>query len=704
MMKFAAIASLGFVAASETSVNPIRKVVTLMQEMQKEVEAEGATEKDLFEKFMCYCKGNNEALKTQGADAAASGEALRSKQESETGEKKQVDQDLKQAKTDRAEAKKDLEKATALRNKDAAAYAAENADALANLDATEKAISALEKGMGASFLQSASGSALKTVIAKLADSMLSDSSDKEVMASFLEASGDYIPASGQIVGILKNMKDEMEKDIGTAKTEEDAAVKAFGELKAAKNKEIAATTEAVESLTKRSGELAVSIIENKNAAEDAEEEAADAAEFLTNLKKNCADKQAEYDENMATRAQEVEAISQAIAILNEDDALDLFKKTLKTGKTVVTTVEFLQKSSKKASNLTRAKALIASMSVKSDIKVALLQNTLKGMLSMGKVDFSKVLKMIDEMVALLVKEQKDDESSKAYCEKEFDSSDDTKKALTGELKALSSSISEMKDEIESLSTQIAETKDKIAALDKSVAEASAQRKSENAEFTAATAANNMAIELIGKAKNKLMQFYNPDLAITEEAPKKSMGDMLADGSFNDNQMTQAAAVPAFVQMHSSMRMRAAQPGPAPETATYSSKAQGSSTITALMDKLSEELKTGNLNMSNEEKTAQRDYEQLLADADKSKKEDTKSMMDKSSAKANSEESLGEAKRTHSLKTTAFEENATYIADLHKSCDFIVAKFEERREARTNEVEGLKKAKAVLSGADYSFLF
>merc|ERR1719274_153675 len=175
-----------------------------------------------------------------------------------------------------------------------------------------------------------------------------------------------------------------------------------------------------------------------------------------------------------------------------------------------------------------------------------------------------------------------------------------------------------------------------------------------------------------------------------------MGDMLADGSFNDHQMTQAAAVPAFVQLHSSMK--AGQPGPAPETAEYSSKAQGASTITALMDKLAEELKTGNLNMQNEEKTAQRDYEELLADADKSKKEDTKSITDKSAAKANTEESLGEAKRTHSLKTTAAAENAAYIADLHKSCDFIVANFVTRREARTNEGEGLKKAKAVLSGA------
>merc|ERR1719443_1844732 len=133
-----------------------------------------------------------------------------------------------------------------------------------------------------------------------------DMEDKETLAAFLEQSGDYAPQSGQIVGILKNMKDEMEKDIGDAAAAEESAVASFGELKAAKQKEIAATTEAVESLTKRSGELAVSIVQNKGAAKDAAEEAADATEFLANLKKTCADKQKEYDTNQATRAEEVE--------------------------------------------------------------------------------------------------------------------------------------------------------------------------------------------------------------------------------------------------------------------------------------------------------------------------------------------------------------------------------------------------------------
>merc|ERR1719335_1954830 len=140
--------------------------------------------------------------------------------------------------------------------------------------------------MGGSFLQTAAGNKLKDIVSNFSGNM--DVDDKEVMSAFLEQTGDYAPQSGQIVGILKNMKDEMEKSIAEAKAAEESAVASFEELKAAKMKEIAATTEAIESLTKRSGELAVSIVENKGAAKDATEEAADATEFLANLKKSCA--------------------------------------------------------------------------------------------------------------------------------------------------------------------------------------------------------------------------------------------------------------------------------------------------------------------------------------------------------------------------------------------------------------------------------
>merc|ERR1719265_1802317 len=150
---------------SETGANPIRKVVTLMQNMQKEIEAEGAKEKELFDKFMCYCSGGTDGLKKAIADANAQAEQLSAQLKSEEAEKSQIGQDLGGHKQDRENAKADIEEATVLRNKEEAAYAAEKADSESNIAAMSTAIPALEKGMGgAALLQMPNGDRLKKLV------------------------------------------------------------------------------------------------------------------------------------------------------------------------------------------------------------------------------------------------------------------------------------------------------------------------------------------------------------------------------------------------------------------------------------------------------------------------------------------------------------------------------------------------------------
>merc|ERR1719161_1415913 len=123
------LTAVGFAGASqEMGANPIRKIVTLLQNMQKEIEAEGAKEQELFDKFMCFCSGNDGDLKKKAADASASIEELSAKLKSEEAEKVQIAQELVGHKADREAAGGDIEEATVLREKEAAAYAAEKAD------------------------------------------------------------------------------------------------------------------------------------------------------------------------------------------------------------------------------------------------------------------------------------------------------------------------------------------------------------------------------------------------------------------------------------------------------------------------------------------------------------------------------------------------------------------------------------------------
>merc|ERR1719473_8696 len=104
--------------------NPIRKVVTMLQDMQKTVEAEGKKEEDMFDKFMCYCSGGEAKLDASIAQGKAQIESLSHIIEHGTAEKQQLDQDLATAKNDRAEAQKTIQESTALRSKEAAEFAA----------------------------------------------------------------------------------------------------------------------------------------------------------------------------------------------------------------------------------------------------------------------------------------------------------------------------------------------------------------------------------------------------------------------------------------------------------------------------------------------------------------------------------------------------------------------------------------------------
>merc|ERR1719440_1501882 len=174
--------------------------------------------------------------------------------------------------------------------------------------------------MGKSFIQSNKDSVARLTKAVSSAGSVDDYEKNEVLDLLQGKQGEYATGSGEIVGILKALKDEMDKDLNGAVGDEERA--------AAKKAEIAAASEAIESKTVRSGDLAVSVTTTADDIEDTTSEMKETEAFLANLASQCALKKKEWAERCAMRAEEIAAVSQAIKILNDDDALDLFKKTL----------------------------------------------------------------------------------------------------------------------------------------------------------------------------------------------------------------------------------------------------------------------------------------------------------------------------------------------------------------------------------------
>merc|ERR1719252_419564 len=139
-----------------------------------------------------------------------------------------------------------------------------------------------------------------------------------------------------------------------------------------------------------------------------------------------------------------------------------------------------------------------------------------------KVDFSKILAMIEGMVEVLHEEQKDDDTQKTFCDSDIEKSTREKKDTEEAVAASQAFIEETTAESAATAEGILALGKEIKALDKAVAEATEQRKEEHAEFLVFTQQTNAALQLIDKAKNRLMKFHKP--AFYKEEPTKELSE------------------------------------------------------------------------------------------------------------------------------------------------------------------------------------
>jgi len=690
-------------ARGSATANPVRKVVTMLQAMQKKVTAEGEKEAELYKKFMCYCKTNGNTLDASIGAAETKIPAVQADIEEAESQLESTKEALKQAQADRAAAKSALAEATAIREKEAAAFATLEAEYNANIAAIRKAVAALEKGMAGGFLQTGAAKVLRKLIANKQDMMDEDRQQLDAFLSVPWGAG-YGAQSGQITGILKEMGDEMARSLSAAMEAEHAAIIAYKQLSAAKTKEINALTASIEAKTKKIGELGVAIVEMKDDLSDTQKALIDDKKFLADLEKGCATKTAEWEVIVKTRSEELAALADTIKILNDDDALELFKKTLPSASASFVQVEVTTKTLRtRALASIRQAAQAAGRPNRAQLDLIALALTGK------KVEFGKVIKMIDDMVALLKQEQVDDNSKKEYCLLEFDTSDDKKKALERKLADENAAIASAQKAIETLTEEIAALEAGIAALDKAVMEATDQRKEENADYKELMASDTAAKELLGIAKNRLNKFYNPKLY---NAPAKT--ELSAEGRIEEEISGSAAPTPppggiantgvTALSQVSAHAFGEVAPPPPPETfGAYQKKGEAATGVIEMIDLLIADLDKEMTEATTTEKDAQADYAELMQDSAEKRTADSKSLSDKVATKTDTEADLAALKGSKADTTKELAATLQYIVSLHAECDWLLKYFEVRKEARAGEVQSLVDAKAVLSGADYSLL-
>jgi len=408
-------------------------------------------------------------------------------------------------------------------------------------------------------------------------------------------------------------------------------------------------------LTKKTAELADTDEKNAQAKEDIEDTKKSLAadeEFLMMLKEKCSMTDKEWEERQKTRQLEMEAVSKALAVLSGDDAHDLFTRTFNPA-LMQTEVAIASKKREQASNLlSRAAKRLNSP-------------RLSALAYRVRLDaFTRVKKAIDDMIAQLLKEKADEIKHKDFCVDEFNTNQLQTEKKEREKSDLIAKIEDLEMTIKALTEAIAKLKDEIAEMQVQMKRAGEDREQENKEFQTTVADQRETQRLLKAALSILQDFYGKKAALLQGRKQEPAG-----------------------------------PPPPPGFEAYKKNA-ASGGVMDMIQQIISDAKAMESEAIRSEEDAQKAYEDFVKETNASIEAKSKEIVNKSEQKAKAETDLVETKEAKEAVMLELEQLSNYNAELHQSCDFVMKNFDLRQTARDEEVEALKQAKAILSGAKF----
>merc|ERR1719398_236959 len=500
------------VAAADQGDRTITKVIKMLQGMLVKSKADGEKDVKLFAKYKCYCDSNAAEKTKEIADGGAAIELLAGEiaaLQGENGVLSTENAELEMAMGDNERARTTADSLRTKANDDFKAEEEDMVNAIGQMDQaidTLAAIGADQTAAKASLVAQEkfmSHAPAKASLIKLKGSVkdalkaasvfLSDK-QKKSLTSFIQApfTGTYQSQSGEIVGILKNMRDTFKSNLASARASESAAAESHSKFMKVKEDEFNKMKKTFDDKDKVLGENDDAISTKKTSKSEEEASKADNEEFLAKLQKMCAEKTKAFEDRKMVRANEEAAVAEAVSILNSDEAFETFgavKATTEGG----TGPSLLQVAATRHTFSVREqvqKELSRVAKRSKSLKIAKIAVSLE----VGN-PFDKVIEELDAMVELIAKEEKADDEQKAWCDSEREDSheqlsDKTTNKETG------------------LKKQLADENTALAENRKEQADTTENRGLENAAYQGNIVNLVNAEKTLDKALKVLKKFYD----------------------------------------------------------------------------------------------------------------------------------------------------------------------------------------------------
>lgn len=639
----------------------------MLEDMKEELNKELEDDKAVQELLDCWCgTGMKEKEKSiQLAESriaeleAALGEALAKINEIKSKRKATQEEQYADQKA--------LDEAEEMRMKENKAFHTTESDLLQAIDATENAITMLSKH-NPGFAQ------IKAVVqslqaARVTDMVMHsqglDAGKRAVLKDFFagtnQATGflqipgmqSYAPQSGQIFGILKQMKEDFDVDLGEEQASEKKAVEEFQALKESKMAEIDTAKATIVQYDQDLAELGQQNAEAMKELEDTQEQLGLDQTFLATLNKKCANSDEQFEARVKARLAEIAAVEDTIEILNSDTSFEAFDKSVNS---------FLQVNAEDQNKRNRVVAVLRNAAAHSK-NPALALIAVSAQLDV----FTKIKAEIDKLIAEMEAQQADEVEHRDFCIKSLNENNRSQTAAYDKKDSLTTRIADLEKNIETLTQNIETTTQEIADTQTQMGRRSETREAENGDYQATVQEQRLTQMILQKAIDRMAQVYAMLQQRQPGAPH-----------------TQTSATKT-------------DPGNGPAKFKKYEENAGGKRVLAMLD----EVKQDSITMENDaiasEEDAQAAYENFMKDSNKFIIKATQGISDMTEAKSTAESDLVMAKTD--LKGTMSELFGLHeeSGDLHKSCDFLLNNFELRQKARSAEMDALREAKNILSG-------
>jgi len=647
---------------------PVAKVVSLLESMSQKLED------DMKEKMDCWCKTNTEDKTASAAAAQEKIAGLNALVEELPAKIDLLSTQIRSATVDLNKNKATMEKAAAIREQQEAHFLEDNASITESLEAVNSATAALNSSasaeMQSSYSLAQTSDGMKRLTAgvqraietrgSLSLSKLSKG-DRMLLDDFLKEPARYVRgsaflqkseptgSSSQIVGIMQAIADDFADDLQKEISEEATNKKSYMALMAAKTTEGKVLDQQILDKEEEKAKTESSLEAAKKDIKITTSSLGADVEFQATVEKRCAGSDAKFQERIATRAEEMAAVSKTLQVLRKDETRDLLSKT----------VSFLQQSADHtgAKKAQKVGAFLVQQGQKLGVS-ALVSLGLQSRLD----SFTKVKEAIDSMTDALKKQKNDEAAHYDMCVADLAKNGATAEEKDALKVKTEQEIVVLKTKIEGFEKDAALMTSEIAEMQKQIQIAGETRQKENIKFQEEATGQKETQTVLKKAVQFLKSFYSPSSLVQIKAHNAALSSV---------------------------------PGAPEDFQDYQKNAGGSDAV-ALIESIITDARRLETEAVDAEQDAQASYEEFVAQTAASIKAKTAEVDGKTMELADAKNDKAEAESSHESTVQEIEQLMDTKASLHEECDFFVKNFEVRQTALSNEMEALSQAKDILS--------